>query len=98
MTVIAITGVGPQGVVHWSSWFVRVPVVRVDSTVAWLIGFRGGQLVQTRSGSLSLGGMWMVLPSGSAQDGIIRAQVFHYEKQYLLGYWTCLDREGDVLD
>ena len=41
----------------------RVPTVRVDSTAARLIGFPGDQLVQTRSGSLSFGGMWMVLLS-----------------------------------
>ena len=39
MTVIAIVGVSSQGVVHWNSWFVRVPGVRVDNTVARLIGF-----------------------------------------------------------
>ena len=61
--MIAIAGVGSQEVVHRSSWFVRFPVVRVDSTVAWLIGFPGDQLVRTRSGSLSFGGMWMVLLS-----------------------------------
>ena len=66
MTVIAIAGVGPRGVVHRSSWFVRVPVLRVDSTVARLIGFPGDQLVQTRSSSLSFGGMWMVLLSWHA--------------------------------
>ena len=53
----AIAGVGPQGVVHRSSRFVRVPAVRVDSTTAWLIGFPGDQLVQTWLGSLSFGGM-----------------------------------------
>ena len=66
MTVIAITGVGPQGVVHQSSRFVRVPAVRVDSTAARLIGIPRDQLVQTRSGSLSFGGMWMVLLSWHA--------------------------------
>ena len=66
MTVIAIAGVGPQGVVHRSSRFTRAPVVRVDNTVAWLIGFPGDQLVQTRSGSLLFGGMWMVLLSWHA--------------------------------
>ena len=44
MVVIAIAAVGPQGVVPWSGEFVRVPVVRVDSTAAWLIGFPGDQL------------------------------------------------------
>ena len=61
MTVIAIVGAGPQGVVHRRSWFARVPIVRVDSTVARLIGFPGDQLVQTRSGSLLFGAMRMVL-------------------------------------
>ena len=68
MNVIAIAGVGPQGVVHRSSWFTRAPAVRGDSTAAQLIGFPGDQLVQTRSGSLFFGGMWMVL---SAQDSIV---------------------------
>ena len=63
MTVIAIAGVGPQGVVHRSSQFVRIPTVRVDSTVARLISSLRDQLVQTRSGSLSFSGMWMVLLS-----------------------------------
>ena len=66
MTLIAIAGVGPQGVVHHSSWFVRVPTVRVDSIVTRLIGFPEDQLVQTESGSLSFGGMWMVLLSWHA--------------------------------
>ena len=61
MTVIAITGVGPQGVVHPSSRFVHIPAVRVDSTAARLIGFPRDQLVQSRSGSLLFDGMWMVL-------------------------------------
>ena len=63
MTVIAIAGVGPQGVIHRSSRFVRVPAVRVDSTAVRLIGFLGDQLVQSRSGSLLFCGMWMVLLS-----------------------------------
>ena len=63
MIVIAIAGVGPQGVVHRSSRFVRVPTVRVDSIAARLIGFLVDLLVQTRSGSLSFGCMWMVLLS-----------------------------------
>ena len=66
MIVIAIAGVGPQGVVHRSSRFVRAPVVRVDSAAAWLIGFLKDQLVQTRSSSLLFGGMWMVLLSWHA--------------------------------
>ena len=63
MAVIAITAVGPQGVVPRRGGFVLVPVVRVDSTVARLISFPGDELAQTRSGSLSFGGMWMVLLS-----------------------------------
>ena len=63
MTVISIAGVGPQGVVHRSSRFARAPAMRVDSTTARLIGFPRDQLVQTRSGSLLFGGMWMVLLS-----------------------------------
>ena len=51
MTVIAIAGVDPQGVVHWSTRFARVPAVRVDSTVVQLTGFPEDQLVQTQSGS-----------------------------------------------
>ena len=66
MTVIAIAGVGPQGVVHRSSRFARAPAVRVDSTAARLIGFPGDQLVQTQSGSILFNGMWMVLLSWHA--------------------------------
>ena len=66
MTVIAIVGAGLQGVVQRSSRFARVPTVRVNSTTARLIGFPGDQLVQTRSGSLLFGGMWMVLLSWHA--------------------------------
>ena len=51
MTVISIARVDPQGVVHWSPRFARVPVVRVDSTVARLNGFPEDQLARTRSGS-----------------------------------------------
>ena len=64
--MIAITGVGPQRAVHRSSWFVPIPIVRVDSTIARLIGFPRDQLIQTRSGSLSFGGMRMVLLSWHA--------------------------------
>ena len=63
MTAITIAGVDPQGVVHRSSRFARALAVRADSTVARLIGFPRDQLVQTRSGSLLFGGMWMVLLS-----------------------------------
>ena len=66
MTVIAIAGVGPQGVVHRSSRFMRAPAMRADSTAMRLISFPGDQLVQTRSGSLLFGGMWMVLLSWRA--------------------------------
>ena len=51
MTVIPIAGVDPQGVVHWSTRFARVPAVRVDSTVARLTSFPEDQLAKTRSGS-----------------------------------------------
>ena len=51
MTVIAIAGVDPQGMVHRSSRFAHTPVVRVDSTTAQLIGFLGDPLVQTRFGA-----------------------------------------------
>ena len=64
MTVIAIAGVDPQGVVHRSTCFARAPAVRVDSTAARLIGFPGDQLVQTQSDSLLFGDMWMVLFHG----------------------------------
>ena len=66
MILIAIVGASLQGVVHRSNRFVRVPAVRVDSTAARLIGFPGDQLVQTRSGSLLFGGMWMALLSWHA--------------------------------
>ena len=66
MIVIDIARVDPQGVVHLSSRFARAPIVRADSTVARLIGFPGDQLVQTRSGSLLFGGMWMALLSWRA--------------------------------
>ena len=64
--MIAIVGVGPQGVVHQSSWFTRAPAVRADSTTASLIGFPRDQLVQTRLGSLLFGGTWMELLSWHA--------------------------------
>ena len=64
--MIAIAGIGPQGVVHRISRFARAPAVRVDSNASQLIGFPGDQLVQTRSGSLLFGGMWMVLLSWHA--------------------------------
>ena len=63
MTLIAIARVDPQGVVHWNTRLARVPAVRVDNTVKRLIGFPEDQLVQTQSGSLLFGGMWMVLLS-----------------------------------
>ena len=66
MTVISITGAGPQGVVPRRGQFVRAPVVRVDSTAARLISFLGDQPVHIRSSSLSFGGMWMVLLSWHA--------------------------------
>ena len=66
MIVISIAGAGPQGVVPRRGRFACVPVVRVDSTAARLIGFPGDQPVQIRSSSLSFGGMWMVLLSWHA--------------------------------
>ena len=63
MTVIAIGRVDPQGVVRQSTRFARAPAIRVDSTSEQLIGFPRDQLVQTQSGSLLFGGMWMVLLS-----------------------------------
>ena len=66
MTVIAIAGVGPQGVVHRCSRFARVPTVRVDSTTVRRIGFPRGKLVQSRSDNLLFGDTWMVLLSWHA--------------------------------
>ena len=66
MIVIALVRAGPQGVVRRSSRFARVPAVRVDSTIARLIGFPRDQLIQTRSGSLLFGGIWIVLLSWHA--------------------------------
>ena len=51
MTLIAIAGVDPQGLVHWGTRFTRVPAVRVDSTTVPLTGFPEDQLARTRSGS-----------------------------------------------
>ena len=51
MTVIAIAGVDPQGMVHWSTPLVRVPTMRVDSIVARLAGFPEGLHARTQSGS-----------------------------------------------
>ena len=59
MTVIAIAGAGPQGVLPQRHRLERSPVVRVDSTAVRLAGFPGDQLAPTRSGSLSFDGMWM---------------------------------------
>ena len=64
--MIAIVGVGLQAVVHWSSRFARVLAMRVDSTVARLIGSSRDQPIYTRSSSLLFGGMWMVLLSWHA--------------------------------
>ena len=63
MTVIAIVGVDRQGVVRRGTCFARAPVVRVDNTAAWLIGFPGDQLDQIQLGSLLFGDTWMVLLS-----------------------------------
>ena len=87
MTVISIAGAGLQGVVHRSSRFACVPVVRVDSTVARPIGFLGDQLVQIRSGSLLFGGMWMVLLSWHASRLGPR---WHYTGPGLLPWKTTL--------
>ena len=51
MTVIAITEVDPQGMVHWSTPLIRVPALRADSIVVQLTGFPEGQLARTQSGS-----------------------------------------------
>ena len=51
MIVISIARVDPQGVVHWSTRFARIPAMRVDSTAARLTGFPEDQLARTRSGS-----------------------------------------------
>ena len=45
MIVIAIFGVDLRGVVFRGTCFARAPAVRVDNTVARLIGFSGDQLV-----------------------------------------------------
>ena len=66
MTVIAIAGVGPQGVVHQRIRFAHAPQVRVDSIAARLIDFPRDQLVHTRSSSLLFSGIWMVLLSWHA--------------------------------
>ena len=58
VTVIAIAGAGPQGLLPRRCRLERAPVVRVDSTAARLIGFPGDQLAPTRSSSLSFGCMW----------------------------------------
>ena len=51
MTVIAIAGVDPQGMVHWSTRLVHALAVRVDSTAARLTSFLEGRLARTLSGS-----------------------------------------------
>ena len=51
MTVIAITEVDPQGMVHWSTPLVRVPALRANSIVVRLTGFPEGRLAQTQLGS-----------------------------------------------
>ena len=51
MTVIAIVGVDPQGMVYWSTPLVRVPALRADSIAARLTGFLEGRLARTQSGS-----------------------------------------------
>ena len=56
--MIAIAKVGSQGVVPQRGLLGRVLVERSDNTVVQLIGFPGGQLVQTRSDNLLFGDMW----------------------------------------
>ena len=56
--MIAITKVGSQGVVPQRGLLGRVLVERSDKPDVWLIGFPGGQLVQTRSNNLLFGDMW----------------------------------------
>ena len=51
MTVIAITEVDPQGMVHWSIPLVRVLVLRADSIVVRLTDFPEGRLARMQSGS-----------------------------------------------
>ena len=56
--MIAIAKVGSQGVVPQRDLLGRVLVERSDNTDMGLIGFPGGQLVQTRSDNLLFGDMW----------------------------------------
>ena len=100
MTVIAIARAGPQGLLPRRCRLERASLVRVDSTAVRLTGFPRDQLAPTRSGSLSFGGMWKAPLSWHVARLDPRwhytGQVFYHGKQYLLGYWTCLDREVDV--
>ena len=79
--------------VHRGSGFVHVPVMRVDSTIARLISFPGDQLVQTRLGSLSFGGTWMVLLSWHAARLDLR---WHYKGLGLLPRKTVLAGLSDL--
>ena len=63
MTVIAIAGAGPRGILPRRCRLERDPVVRVGSPAVRLTGFCRDQLAPTWSGSLSFGGMWMALLS-----------------------------------
>ena len=56
--MIAIARAGSQGVVLQSGLLGRILVERSDNTAVRLIGFLGGQLVQTRSDNLLFGDMW----------------------------------------
>ena len=58
LTVIAIAKVGSQGVVPQRGLFGHVLVERPDNIDVRLIGFFGGQLVQTRSDNLLFSDMW----------------------------------------
>ena len=93
MTVIAIEGVGPQGVLPRRCRLERALVVRVDSIVVLLIDFPGDQLVPTRSGSLSFGGMWMVPLSWHVARLGLR---WHYTGPGLLPRKTVLDGLPDL--
>ena len=56
--MFSIARVGSQGVVLHSGLLGHVLVEKSDNTAVWLIGFLGGQLVQTRSKNLLFCDMW----------------------------------------
>ena len=69
--MIAIAKVGSQGVVPQRGLLGRVFVERFDNTDVRLIGFPGGQLVQTRSNNLLFGDIWKAkLSLHAAQLGL----------------------------